>query len=58
MPGESEELVCKDCVNEPPFCFFYETLFTKLGVRLPLHPFEKEILMTMNVTSVQLHPNS
>jgi len=58
IPCVPHEPICKDCIDEPPFCFFYETLFTKLSVWLPLHPFEKEILLTMKVTPTQLHPNS
>jgi len=38
--------------------FFYETLFTKLGLQLPINPFEKEILNVMNVAPSQNHPNS
>jgi len=41
IPCRPEELVCKDCVNETSFCFLYETLFTKLGIRFPLNPFQK-----------------
>jgi len=32
VPYKPEEPMCKDCINELHFCFFYETLFTKLGV--------------------------
>lgn len=35
------------CMN--PLSIFYETLFTRIGLQLPLNPFEKEILNTMNV---------
>jgi len=36
IPCSSDEPICKDCRDEEPFFFFYETFFTKLGVRLPL----------------------
>jgi len=41
VPCKPEEPICKNCIDKPPFCFFYETLFIRLGVRLPLSPFEK-----------------
>jgi len=54
------EPVCNDEGGDPqgPFCFFYETCFTRLGLRLPLDPFEKEILTELNASPTQLHPNS
>jgi len=58
IPCSYDELVCKNCQNEKPLCFFYETLFTKLGVRFPLSLFERGILNMMNVAPTQLHPNS
>jgi len=58
VPNIPDEPVCKDRQNEQPFCFFYETLFTKLSVRLPLSSFEKGVLTIMNVAPAQLHPNS
>jgi len=38
VPCNPTKPIC--CLGESPFCFFYETLFTKLGFRLPLTPFE------------------
>jgi len=49
VPCDPNEPVCRDCQNGELFCFFYETFFTKLGVRLSLTSFEKEILNALNV---------
>jgi len=49
VPCALDEPICKTCQNEEPFCFFYETVFTKLEVRLPLFSFEKDILNVLNV---------
>jgi hypothetical protein len=39
------ERVCMaDVSNSRPFCYFYETLFRKFGVRLPLTTFEMNLL--------------
>jgi len=51
------------CANESsdrlgPFCFFYATLLSKVGLRLPLSSFEKGVLSILNVALSQLHPNS
>lgn len=45
------ETICADesSDNDGPFCFMYDTLFIKLGLRLPLEMFEKEIIALMNV---------
>jgi len=58
VPCAPNEPICRDCQNGESFCFFYETFFNKLGVRLPLTSFEKEILNVMNIAPAQLHPNS
>ena len=42
VPCAPDELVCKDFPHGEPFCFFYETLFTKLGIRLSLVFFRKK----------------
>jgi len=57
---ELDEPVCADTSTDPsgPFCFFYSTLFSKVGLRLPLSFFEKELLTVLNVAPAQLHPNS
>jgi len=59
IPCNPTQPVCSSCCSgEPPFCFFYEMLFTRLNFRLPLTAFEKEVLSAMNVAPAQLHPNS
>jgi len=57
---ELDEPICKDesCDCSGPFCFFYDTVFIKLCLYLPLTVFEKEILTELNVSPAQLHPNS
>jgi len=42
---------------EGPFCFIYSTVFRRLGLQLPFTPFERALLMEVNVTPAQLHPN-
>jgi len=32
-----------------PFCFLYVTVFTKIGLMLPLGCFEKQVLTIVNV---------
>ncbi|RDY02354.1 hypothetical protein CR513_14189, partial [Mucuna pruriens] len=44
--------------DEAPFFFFYEPVFSKLGIKLPFTAFEQSILRALNVASSQLHPNS
>jgi len=48
---DQDELVCRDESTDPIclLCFFYDTVFIKLGLRLPLTLFEKELLMELNV---------
>jgi len=57
---ELDELVCanESTDSSGPFCFFYATLFSKVGLRLPLSSFEKDLLTVLNVAPAQLHPNS
>jgi len=54
-PGES---VCVD--DRPrggtPFFFMYQTVFKRVGVRLPFTPFERELLTEINTALAQLHP--
>jgi len=58
VPNTLDEPFCKDRQNEQPLCFFYESLFIKLDVRLPLSPFKNGVLIIMNVAPAQLHPNN
>jgi len=56
-----DEPVCADIgadLASRHFCFFYSTLFSKVGLRLPLSSFEKILLTELNVAPAQLHPNS
>jgi hypothetical protein len=54
----SWEQVCMSAVEKSrPFSYFYETLFRTLGIRLPLTPFEMDLLNVVQVSLTQLHPN-
>jgi len=52
--------ICSDEASDPegPFCFIYSTIFRRLGLRLPLTPFERTLLIEVNVAPAQLHLNS
>ncbi|RDX92421.1 hypothetical protein CR513_25438, partial [Mucuna pruriens] len=53
------ESVCM-CLTEgaEPFFYLYDTLHSKLGIKLPFTHFERAILHALNVAPTQLHPNS
>ncbi|XP_057431461.1 uncharacterized protein LOC130724272 isoform X2 [Lotus japonicus] len=51
------------CFNQPPgalteYFYMYETLFSRLNIKLPFSDFECDVLRTLNVAPTQLHPNS
>jgi len=54
------EPVCVDNRSNggEPFFFFYQTVFQRVGQRLPFTSFERELLTEVNVAPTQLHPNS
>ncbi|RDX88933.1 hypothetical protein CR513_29409, partial [Mucuna pruriens] len=53
------ESVSTDLPTEGKPCFYlYDTLHSKLGVKLPFTHFERAILQLLNVAPTQLHPNS
>ena len=41
-----------------PFFFLYQMVLKRVGLRLPLTSFEKELLTEINTALAQLHPNS
>ncbi|RDY11334.1 hypothetical protein CR513_04028, partial [Mucuna pruriens] len=41
-----------------PFFYLYDTLHSKLGIKLPFTHFERGVLQALNVAPTQLHPNS
>ncbi|RDX93640.1 hypothetical protein CR513_24069, partial [Mucuna pruriens] len=53
------EVVCL-WANErrEPYFYFYETMFSKFGIRLLFSGFERVVLWALNVAPTQLHPNS
>ena len=57
VPGKP---VCEDerANNGVPFFFFYQTVFKRIGMRLPFSAFERELLTEINVAPAQLHPNN
>lgn len=59
-PCTKDELVCwgQQRVGSPEYTYMYETLFSKLRVKLPFSPFECHVLRSLNVAPTQLHPNS
>jgi len=60
LPCTPGEPVCGEerSNNGVPFFFFYQTVFKRIGMRLPFSGFERELLTEINVAPAQLHPNS
>ncbi|RDX69400.1 hypothetical protein CR513_51487, partial [Mucuna pruriens] len=44
-------------VDHKPCFYLYDTLHSKLGVKLPFSHFERAMLQALNIASTQLHPN-
>ncbi|XP_057431497.1 uncharacterized protein LOC130724309 [Lotus japonicus] len=44
--------------SSPEFFYMYETLFSRLNIKLPFSEFECDVLRTLKVAPTQLHPNS
>jgi len=59
-PCTAGEPVCVDNHSNggEPFFFFYQSVFQRVGQRLPFTSFERELLTEINVAPTQLHPNS
>jgi len=60
VPCREDEPVCYDESSDSDglFCYFYNMVFKKVLLRLPLYNFEKALLIEINVALTQLHPNS
>jgi len=60
LPCTPSEPICGDerASNGVPFFYFYQTVFKRIGMRLPFSAFERELLTEIKVASAQLHPNS
>ncbi|RDX98597.1 hypothetical protein CR513_18461, partial [Mucuna pruriens] len=43
--------------NDKPCFYLYDTLHSKLGVKLPFSHFERAVLQVLNIAPTQLHPN-
>jgi len=57
--AKGEPIYMDDHANEgEPFFFLYSTVFKWIKLRLSLTGFERALLMEINVSPAQLHPNS
>ncbi|RDY02256.1 hypothetical protein CR513_14307, partial [Mucuna pruriens] len=53
------ESVCMSSVEGTKLFFYlYDTLHSKLGIKLPFTHFERAVLQALNMAPTQLHPNS
>ncbi|RDX75691.1 hypothetical protein CR513_44400, partial [Mucuna pruriens] len=43
--------------DDKPCFYLYDTLHSKLGIKLPFSHFERAVLQVLNVAPTQLHPN-
>ncbi|RDY01581.1 hypothetical protein CR513_15073, partial [Mucuna pruriens] len=58
-PCQYGELICSGpAEGAKQFFYLYDTLHSKLGVKLPFTHFERAVLHALNVVPTQLHPNS
>ncbi|RDX78139.1 hypothetical protein CR513_41615, partial [Mucuna pruriens] len=56
-PCRSGESVSTALPTDGKSCFYlYDTLHSKLGIKLPLNHFERAVLQVLNVALTQLHP--
>jgi len=60
LPCVPSEPICGDerANNGVPFFYIYQTVFKRIGMRLPFSAFERELFTKINVAPAQLHPNS
>ncbi|RDX83554.1 hypothetical protein CR513_35514, partial [Mucuna pruriens] len=57
-PCRPRELVSSSLSAEgKPYFYLYDTLHSKLGIKLPFSHFERAVLQVLNVAPTQLHPN-
>ncbi|RDX83896.1 hypothetical protein CR513_35137, partial [Mucuna pruriens] len=57
LPYRSNEFVCEWAAeSEESFFYFYETLFSKLGITLPFTEFEQAIFYSLNIAPTPASP--
>ncbi|RDY13738.1 hypothetical protein CR513_01294, partial [Mucuna pruriens] len=55
---QGESVFMSSAEGTKPFFYLYDTLHSKLGIKLPFTHFEQAVLQALNVAPTQLHPNS